>query len=363
LQRLRELGAVAIERIGFKAELPGQHIRVLAIRDRRRIRHVDGFGDRARNEGLGRGQHADVALDREEALAVAAAGIGAVKNREMLFQEERRTFQSHGAAAIGVRRVDLGFREAQRRQHVEAGIVHLLGGEAESRFAEFLAQGPFVEGEADVERRRQRLLQGLDRAFGEALGLELLVVECGRIIESRIADGVACNRLDLGGSISEGLQCLGHSPVDDAEIAAAREFLELDEREIGLDAGGVAIHDKAGRTGRRDHGRLRVAITVALAEGEGDVPSMLGGLDQRRDRAMLGVERDREDRELLIAAGLAMRRAAMVADDAQHVVAIGLVAGEGAELAGHLGRGRIGLAANDRGERGAVSAALVAVIG
>ena len=54
------------------------------------------------------------------------------------------------------------------------------------------------------------------------------------------------------------------------------------------------------------------------------------------------IERDRRDRQSLIAEGLALRRAAMVAHDAQHGGGVVLIAVEGAEFAGHFGRGRIG---------------------
>ena len=81
-ERLDELGAVAIEGIGLQPEAPGQHIGLLAILDRGRVRHVDGLGDGARDEGLGGRHHADMALGGEEALADAAAGIGAVEDRQ-----------------------------------------------------------------------------------------------------------------------------------------------------------------------------------------------------------------------------------------------------------------------------------------
>jgi hypothetical protein len=55
----------------------------------------------------------------------------------------------------------------------------------------------------------------------------------------------------------------------------------------------------------------------------------------------------------LVAVLVAVRGAAMVADDAQHVLAVLLIAREGAELGRHLGRGRIGDAGHDRGERAA----------
>jgi hypothetical protein len=60
---------------------------------------------------------------------------------------------------------------------------------------------------------------------------------------------------------------------------------------------------------------------------------------------------------------LAVGGAAVVAHHAQHVLGVRLVAREGAELAGHLGRGRVGNAGHDRGQRAADGAAFVGVIG
>ncbi len=53
----------------------------------------------------------------------------------------------------------------------------------------------------------------------------------------------------------------------------------------------------------------------------------------------------------------------MVADDAQHVLGIRRIAGEGAELLRHLGGGGIGDAGHDRGQRAAIGAAGGRVIG
>ena len=53
----------------------------------------------------------------------------------------------------------------------------------------------------------------------------------------------------------------------------------------------------------------------------------------------------------------------MVADHAQHVLAVLLVAGEGAELLRHLGRGRVADAGHDGGERAADLAAGVGIVG
>ena len=85
--------------------------------------------------------------------------------------------------------------------------------------------------------------------------------------------------------------------------------------------------------------------------------------DERRLLEVGGDERHRVDRQLLVAVPVAMGGAAMVAHDAQHVGGVAVVVGEGAELAGHLGRGRIGDAGHDRGERAADGAALGGVVG
>ena len=133
LQRLRELGAVAVERVGLEAELPGQQVGRLAVLDRGVVRHVDGLGDRARDERLRRRQHADVALDREIALAGAAARIGAVEHRVVLGLQVRRALDRHGAADVDVGGLDLALGEADGGEQVELRIVELGGVDAERR--------------------------------------------------------------------------------------------------------------------------------------------------------------------------------------------------------------------------------------
>jgi hypothetical protein len=79
-------------------------------------------------------------------------------------------------------------------------------------------------------------------------------------------------------AIAERGQRLGHAAVDDLEIAAAGQLLELDQGEVGLDAGGVAIHHQADGAGGRDHGGLGIAEAMGLAERQRLVPGALGGL-------------------------------------------------------------------------------------
>ena len=82
--------------------------------------------------------------------------------------------------------------------------------------------------------------------------------------------------VDLVGRVAELLEPERHRAVDDRDLAAADELLRLDEREVRLDAGRVAIHHEADRPGRREHGRLRVAVAVHLAEVERRRPTPCG---------------------------------------------------------------------------------------
>ena len=118
VERLRQLRAVAIERVGLEAKLPGEHVGVLAILDGRLVRHVDGLGDRARDERLGSRHHADVAFDREVALADLAAGIGAIEDRQMFLLEEGRAFQRHRTADMDVGGLDVLLGEAEMVEQV-----------------------------------------------------------------------------------------------------------------------------------------------------------------------------------------------------------------------------------------------------
>ena len=184
----------------------------------------------------------------------------------------------------------------------------------------------------------------------------------GASVERAVADGVGDDLLDLGRAVAEVDQRPGHGAVDDLEVAAAGELLELHQREVGLDAGGVAVHDQADGAGGRDHRGLGVAVAVLLAEIQRLVPDGVREVDERRVGAVGVVERHRGHAQALVVDELALGGPAVVADDAEHRLGVGGVAGEGAELARHLGGGGVGSAGHDRGQRAAERAALGRVV-
>src|SRR3546814_10503428 len=108
--------------------------------------------------------------------------------------------------------------------------------------AELLAQRPLVEGELHVEGAREAGLQRLQRGLGEALGLQALVSHAGRILQRAVADRVADDRLDAALVVAEGAQRLGHRAVDDLEVAAAGQLLELHDGEVRLDRNSTRLN-------------------------------------------------------------------------------------------------------------------------
>src|SRR4030067_641519 len=92
-------------------------------------------------------------------------------------------------------------------------------------------------------------------AGAEARVPERLAIDVRRAVEAAGADRVARDLLDGGMVVAEVPERHRHRLVHDLEEPAARALLELHQREIGLDPGGVAVHEQADGTGRGQHGR------------------------------------------------------------------------------------------------------------
>ena len=61
-------------------------------------------------------RYEDVRLVRDEALALLAAAVGAVEDGQVRVGEVRRALDGHRAGAEVVGGVDVGLREAERRE-------------------------------------------------------------------------------------------------------------------------------------------------------------------------------------------------------------------------------------------------------
>ena len=78
--------------------------------------------------------------------------------------------------------------------------------------------------------------------------------------------------VDLVGGVAEATQGPRDRLIDDRHRATTDELLQLDEAEVGFDAGRVAVHHQADRAGRGQNRGLRVAHAVHLAVANRRLP-------------------------------------------------------------------------------------------
>src|ERR1700722_15001005 len=109
---------------------------------------------------------------------------------------------------------------------------------------------------------------------------EMLLPNAGRTFNGPGGVDVADNRIDLGIGVAELEQGHRYGVVNNFYHSAADQLLVFDQRKIGLDAGGVAVHHEADGAGGSEHSDLRIAVTVLFAVSEGLVPAILAGRDE-----------------------------------------------------------------------------------
>ena len=115
--------------------------------------------------------HADVAIDRQSALAAAAARASAVEGRQVFGFEVRGPFEGHRAAAEASGGLNLGSGEAERRRQIKGGIIKRAqrnprtsmgrrrspNGPVDGRIGEFRS---FTDTRADVKVGAGRAIPG-----------------------------------------------------------------------------------------------------------------------------------------------------------------------------------------------------------
>ena len=150
------------------------------------------------------------------------------------------------------------------------------------------------------------------------------------------------------GCVAELAQGPGHRLVDDRHGAPAHQLLRLDQPEVGLDAGGVAVHEQADRPGRGQHRGLGVAHAVLLGQLDRLVPGLLGGREQLgRDQVLVDLGRLR----------------LVHAQHVDHRLGVLVEAGERAHAGRGAGRGGVGVAGQERRDGPGPGPALVGVVG
>ena len=179
---------------------------------------------------------------------------------------------------------------------------------------------------------------------GEVLGGQVRRAE-----DALLGVDVGDDLVDLLGRVAEAAQRPRDRLVDDRHVPAADELLELDEPEVGLDAGGVAVHQERDRPGRGEHRGLAVAHAVLLAVAHRGIPRLAARRRPRRRARPARVDR--------------VRRVAVHPQHVEHVRLVLGEPGERAHPAGRAGAGGVGVAGHQRGQRRGPCPALGRVVG
>ena len=343
-QRLRLLAAVPVDGDRLEPQPPRLAVDPLHVGDRRFVGHVDGLGDCAGEERLRGRHHAHVAHRLDEPSRQRPAAVGAVEHAVVLRLEERSTLHRLASADDERCGIDLLHRVAELLQHGLALRGWRKAEPAEAR----CAQDVRGERRPQIEHRLQGLLDLGDLRFRQAARKKLLRGEAGDALQRRRAADVVDDRLHLARLVAELLQRPRDALVDDLERPSTRELLELDEREVGLHARRVAVHQQTDGPGGREDRRLRVAVAVLLSQSHGAVPHLV-----RRPQKPGG-------REVAIDV---LHRVAVHAHHLEHRVAVQRISLERSLASGHLGGKRVRLAGHHRRHRCGIGAARIRVVG
>ena len=134
------------------------------------------------------------------------------------------------------------------------------------------------------------------------LALSVAWLMCGQPSSVPLPRQVANDVVDVALGVAQPREGGRHRSVDDLEIAAAGQLLELDQGEVRLDAGRVAIHHQGDGAGGGDASYLGVAKAVLFAQAE-HVIAFVAGRGQEIVGAIAFIEPDRSDAQAFVIRG------------------------------------------------------------
>ena len=175
---------------------------------------------------------------------------------------------------------------------------------------------------------------------------QVLRLEIRGVFDRVLFVDVSQDRFDLGLIVAQGFQRQRHRLVDDLQHAAAGQLLVLHQRDVRLDAGGVAVHHEADRAGGGKHRGLGIAEAVHPARRQNIVPRLADRLDQ-----------------ILGALGVDPRhRVVMLFHHPQERLVVRLVLVKSADRLGQFATGEVGRPMQERRNRPAHAAGGVRIV-
>ena len=164
---------------------------------------------------------------------------------------------------------------------------------------------------------------------------QMLVLDVRCAFDRVLFVDVLLDVLDLLRGVTQIEQSEWNRAIDDLEHTAASELLVLHKRDIWFDTGGIAVHHKADRSGRCQHGRLGISESILAASFEDYVPQFAGSIFEISWPSI---------RNLLDCI-------AMHLHDSHHRLCVLGVLGKWADYTCHLGAGQVCRTMEKRGDR------------
>ncbi len=155
--------------------------------------------------------------------------------------------------------------------------------------------------------------------------------------------------VDLRRGVAELAEGPGHRLVDDRHGAPAHQLLRLDQPEVGLDAGGVAVHQQADGPGRGEHRWPGSCAPRTARRARRPRPTPRWAAESRSGGT--------RSSSILAASPLVHPQ------HVDHRLGVVVEAGERAHAGRRAGRGGVGVAGHQRGDGAGPGPALVGVVG
>ena len=271
------------------------------------------------------------------ALTDPAAGLGTVEHRQMLLLEARCSLDGQAAEDVVLGELNLRSAESEMGEQVECRRIHLRLIEFEHLLAEINSNNLRGEQAADSKHLRNGVIELAQLCFGESQ-VHQRALAYHRTVDQRTgSQHVVHYPLHRDFRVALFAQAGWHSRHGNLEHASPSEILELDERVLRLDTGGVRPHHQSDGSGGRDDGGLSIAVAVLFSLPDSRLPGGAGRLVQVLG-ALLGVDGHWQHAQPLILVDRSVVRSAhVVAHDAHHRLAVVLELFERTEERSHLG--------------------------
>ena len=147
-----------------------------------------------------------------------AAGVGAIKDRQVFFCEMWSAFKGHSATNKQFSFINLVFGIAELGEHIKIFVVKIIIRQAQGFLTKGFAQDPFVKDELYIKGFCQVLFYSPENVVRESLNLKGFMVNAGCILECTTSNCVINHIIDLVYPVTKPAKSEGGHTVYDLEV-------------------------------------------------------------------------------------------------------------------------------------------------